>query len=272
MRGSFSRSWRRWALDAPGPPRPTSCSSSPTTSATATLGCYGQKKIRTPNIDRLAAEGMRFTQFYAGNAVCAPSRCVPDDRASTPATPPSATTASVQPEGQGRSPAAEVTIAELLKAKGYATGRHRQVGPRLRRHDRRPEQQGFDLFFGYNCQRHAHNHYPDLPLEEPEQVTPKVKSAATGRQYSHDLIRSRGAAVRRGEQGPARSSSTCRSRSRTSRCRCRRTRSRSTETGDDPAYDGRKGYRRTRAARRLRRDGHAHGPRRRPHHGRSSRS
>jgi arylsulfatase A-like enzyme len=86
----------------------------------AGLGCYGQKKIRTPNVDRIAAEGIRFTQSYSGNAVCAPSRCclmtgkhpghayIRDNR-------------EVKPEGQAPIPADTVTVAKLLKARGYAT-------------------------------------------------------------------------------------------------------------------------------------------------------
>ena len=87
----------------------------------AELGCYGQKKIRTPHVDRLAAEGTRLSRFYSGSPVCAPSRCtlmtgkhtghswVRDNR-------------TVPPEGQIPIPDAEVTIAELLKAQGYVTG------------------------------------------------------------------------------------------------------------------------------------------------------
>ena len=85
------------------------------------LGSYGQTKIRTPFLDQMAKEGMRFTQFYAGSPVCAPSRCVlmtgkhgghafiRDNK-------------EWKPEGQYPIPASEVTIAELLKQKGYATG------------------------------------------------------------------------------------------------------------------------------------------------------
>src|SRR5262249_4339926 len=87
----------------------------------AELGSYGQKKIKTPNLDRLAAEGMRFTQHYAGNAVCAPSRCVlmtgkhpghalVRDNLSTP------------PEGQHPLPPGTVMLPGLLKKYGYATG------------------------------------------------------------------------------------------------------------------------------------------------------
>src|SRR5690349_4229114 len=87
----------------------------------ADLGCYGQKHIRTPSVDKLAAAGMKFTRFYAGNAVCAPSRCAlmtgkhmgHATIRNNKATPP---------EGQWPIKADDVTVAELLKAKGYATG------------------------------------------------------------------------------------------------------------------------------------------------------
>ena len=85
------------------------------------LGCFGQKKIRTPHLDRMAREGMRFAQHYAGNAVCAPSRCV----LMTGKYPGHAwirTIREAKPEGQPPIPASEVTLAELLKQQGYMTG------------------------------------------------------------------------------------------------------------------------------------------------------
>ncbi|MFN0085263.1 MAG: sulfatase-like hydrolase/transferase, partial [Blastocatellia bacterium] len=124
------------------------------------LGSYGQKKIRTPHLDRMAAEGMRFTQFYAGSPVCAPSRCVlmtgkhgghayiRDNR-------------EVRPEGQWPLAGGEVTIAEMLKTRGYATGGFGKWGLGFIGSEGDPNRQGFDLFYGYNCQREAHNFYPD---------------------------------------------------------------------------------------------------------------
>ena len=84
------------------------------------LGCYGQQMIRTPNLDRMAAEGMRFTQFYAGAPVCAPSRCVlmTGKHLGHAAIRDNS---EVQPEGQWPLPAEEITIAEILKSQGYAT-------------------------------------------------------------------------------------------------------------------------------------------------------
>jgi arylsulfatase len=152
------------------------------------LGCYGQKKIRTPHLDRLAANGLRFTQFYAGNAVCAPSRCVlmtgkhaghafvRDNR-------------TVGREGQYPIPADSVTIAKVLRSKGYATGAMGKWGLGPPGSEGDPTKQGFDLFFGYNCQGHAHNHYPTYLWRNDKHVELEGNTGGdTGKQYSHDLF------------------------------------------------------------------------------------
>jgi arylsulfatase A-like enzyme len=123
------------------------------------LGCFGQKKIRTPNLDRLAKQGMRLTQHYSGNAVCAPSRCV----LMTGKHPGHAwvrNNRELKPEGQQPIPDREVTLAELLKQRGYATGAFGKWGLGGPASVGDPINQGFDRFFGYNCQRHAHSYYP----------------------------------------------------------------------------------------------------------------
>src|SRR5207247_3529116 len=120
-------------------------------------GFFGQKKIRTPNLDRMAAEGMKFTQHYAGNAVCAPSRCV----LMTGKHPGHAwirDNREVKPEGQPPIPAGSVTIAKLLKEQGYATAAIGKWGLGFPGSEGDPLKQGFDRFVGYNCQRLAHNH------------------------------------------------------------------------------------------------------------------
>src|SRR5207247_5712665 len=107
------------------------------------LGCFGQKKIHTPNLDRLAAEGMRFTQHYSGNAVCAPSRCV----LLTGRHPGHAwirNNHEVQPEGQPPIPESEITLAELLKAQGYATGAFGKWGLGFPGSEGDPLKQGFE--------------------------------------------------------------------------------------------------------------------------------
>lgn len=123
------------------------------------LGCYGQEKIKTPNIDRLARQGMRFTANYSGNAVCAPSRCV----LMTGKHPGHAhvrNNKALKPEGQEPLPESEITIAELLGAEGYATGAFGKWGLGNTWSSGNPTKQGFDRFFGFNCQAHAHSYYP----------------------------------------------------------------------------------------------------------------
>jgi arylsulfatase A-like enzyme len=162
----------------------------------AELGRYGQQKIRTPAIDRLAAEGVRFTQHYSGNAVCAPSRSVLLT-GQHPGHTPIRDNRELQPEGQVPLPGAAVTLAELFKNLGYTTGAMGKWGLGPPGSEGDPLRQGFDHFFGYNCQRHAHDHYPAylyddsrrLPLDEP------------GKVYAPDLIWERARAFIRENEG-----------------------------------------------------------------------
>ena len=129
------------------------------------LGCYGQEKIRTPNVDRIAREGMRFTRHYSGSPVCAPSRCVlltgkHTGHAVVRNNWESGGWGEDAPEGQYPFPEETLTVAEVLKARGYATGcfgKWGNGGPETSGH---PNAQGFDTFVGYLCQRKAHNYYP----------------------------------------------------------------------------------------------------------------
>lgn len=129
------------------------------------LGCYGQTTIRTPNLDRLAGEGMRFTQHYSGNPVCAPSRCVlltgkHNGHSYIRSNKEMGGWGPDEPEGQLPIPASEITLAERLKPLGYRTcaiGKWGLGGPGSSGH---PCYQGFDHFYGYLCQRVAHNYYP----------------------------------------------------------------------------------------------------------------
>ncbi len=152
------------------------------------LGCYGGSKIRTPNIDRLAAEGTRFTQAYSGSPVCAPSRCVlltglhtghahvRDNR-------------EIQPEGQEPLPAGTPTLARLLRSEGYATGIVGKWGLGFPGSTGEPLAQGFDFFYGYNCQRKAHTHYPPELWRNAERVRlDGNEGGPTGRQYAPDLF------------------------------------------------------------------------------------
>lgn len=145
------------------------------------LGCYGQQTIRTPRIDQLAAEGVRFTDFYCGSPVCAPSRCVL-------MTGRSPAHAYIRDNGDFRGGAAlkakhgwefpgqqpittdEVTLAEALQQRGYATAAIGKWGLGHCGTSGDPNTQGFDLFFGYYCQRHAHNHYPRFLWRNAEKV------------------------------------------------------------------------------------------------------
>ena len=160
-------------------------------------GCYGQKLIQTPNIDRIAGNGVRFTQFYSGQAVCAPSRCTlmtgmhqghawirdngnPPERGKP-------RPADLHFPGQHPIPDESITIAELLKRRGYATGAMGKwgLGPIGSSGD--PNRQGFDLFYGYNCQVHAHNHYPRFLWRNDEmEMFPGNDRTMYGETYSQD--------------------------------------------------------------------------------------
>lgn len=129
------------------------------------LGSYGQRKIRTPHLDRLAREGMRFTHAYSGAPVCAPSRAVlmtgkHSGRVAIRGNLPARNEAGDVVEGQHPLPAEERTLAELFRDHGYRTGAMGKwgLGPVGSTGD--PNDQGFDVFFGYNCQRVAHSYYP----------------------------------------------------------------------------------------------------------------
>ncbi|HUV65802.1 MAG TPA: sulfatase-like hydrolase/transferase, partial [Sedimentisphaerales bacterium] len=162
------------------------------------LGCYGQQKIQTPNIDRMAAEGMRFTDHYAGSTVCAPSRCSLMTGVHTGHTYVRGNR-EIQPMGQLPLRPDTTTIPRLLKKAGYTTalcGKWGLGGPGS---TGIPNKQGFDFFFGYLCQRHAHNYYPEFLFRNEERVPlvgnkvaeprPDGAGVAVERaQYSHDLI------------------------------------------------------------------------------------
>ena len=133
------------------------------------LGSYGQKKIKTPFLDKLAKEGMRFTRNYSGNAVCAPSRCV----LMTGKHPGHAflrNNVELKPEGQRPIPVNEPTMAKVLKKEGYVTGAFGKWGLGGPGTEGDPMNQGFDRFYGYNCQRHAHSYYPDYLWSDRDRV------------------------------------------------------------------------------------------------------
>jgi arylsulfatase A-like enzyme len=154
------------------------------------LGCYGQKLIKTPQLDRMAKEGMRFTQFYAGATVCAPSRSVLMTGQHHGRT---RVRGNAAPEGAGPQMlrAEDITVAEVLQSAGYTTALIGKWGLGMPGDEGVPNKQGFDHFFGYLSQHHAHNHFPDylwrneerIPL--PNKVTP-VADAGGG--YATDAI------------------------------------------------------------------------------------
>jgi arylsulfatase A-like enzyme len=133
------------------------------------LGCYGQKIIQTPHLDRMAADGMKFTQFYAGSTVCAPSRSVLMTGQHTGRT---RVRGNAAPEGAGPQMlrAQDVTVAEVLKGAGYNTALIGKWGLGMPGDEGVPNRQGFDYFFGYLSQHHAHNHYPDYLWRNGEKV------------------------------------------------------------------------------------------------------
>jgi arylsulfatase A-like enzyme len=140
------------------------------------LGCYGQRKIRTPNLDRLAAQGTRFLHHYSGAPVCAPARtCLMTGKHLGHAPirgNRELRDANNKPiEGQMPLPAGEVTVAEELRRAGYVTGAVGKwgLGPVSSEGD--PNRQGFDFFYGYNCQREAHSYFPGHLWRNAEKVT-----------------------------------------------------------------------------------------------------
>ncbi len=145
------------------------------------LGCFGQTKIKTPNLDHFAAEGMRFTQAYAGTTVCAPSRCT---LMTGKHTGHSAIRGNkeIKPEGQEPMPADTFTVAHLMKRAGYTTGLIGKWGLGFPGSASTPDKMGFDYFFGYNCQMKAHNYYPEYLWRDTSKVM------LDGKTYSHDLM------------------------------------------------------------------------------------
>ena len=133
------------------------------------LGCYGAKHIKTPNIDRLAAEGIRFTHHYAGTSVSAPSRCALMTGLHTGHTQ---IRGNLQYETGGQHPLEPntVTVATKMKEAGYATALIGKWGLGSEGTVGEPTNQGFDYYFGYLCQVRAHNHAPEYLIENGEKI------------------------------------------------------------------------------------------------------
>ncbi|MDF1826083.1 MAG: arylsulfatase [Verrucomicrobiales bacterium] len=170
------------------------------------IGAFGQEKIKTPRLDEMAGKGMKFTSFYAGSTVCAPSRCVLMTGQDTG-------NCWVRGNGQAEAqtlPDSDITVAEKLKEAGYATGLIGKWGLGELGSEGHPNKQGFDYSYGYLNQRHAHNFYPEFLIRNEEVVHLKNVTSpqweevrvASGKpkdgagfatpdgkvEYSHDLI------------------------------------------------------------------------------------
>jgi len=151
------------------------------------LGCYGQKEIQTPNIDRMAEEGMRFTDHYAGSALCAPSRCVLMTGLHTGHCF-IRNNKRLPVEGNVPIPADSQTIGKVLQRSGYITGAIGKWGLGYPGSEGDPVKQGFDHFFGYNCQRQAHSYYPDHLWRNDKKVMLQGNADGGKQDYSHDLL------------------------------------------------------------------------------------
>jgi arylsulfatase A-like enzyme len=175
------------------------------------IGCYGQKYIKTPNIDRLAAEGILFTQHYSGAPVSAPARCclLTGKHIGHAYVRNNLELKDSLPYNTGQTPLPDesVTVAEMLKKCGYTTAIIGKWGLGSLASSGAPNKQGFDFFYGYADQVHAHNHYPDFLWRNDKQesipgnvqsVHPKIDKAQTidngeykkyiGSKYSLDLM------------------------------------------------------------------------------------
>ena len=183
------------------------------------LSCYGQKKFKTPNIDKLAAEGIKFSQAYSGSPVCAPSRCSlltglhtghsyirDNDEWSERG---DVWKDLIKFEGQRPIPEGTFTLGHLFQGAGYRTACIGKWGLGAPGSEGVPDKQGFDFFYGYNCQRIAHTHYPPylwrndkkeyltgnenfvthekLPADK-DPDNPKSYERYKGKQYAFDLM------------------------------------------------------------------------------------
>lgn len=173
------------------------------------LGCYGQQKIRTPHLDQLAKEGMRFEQFYAGAPVCAPSRCmlmtgVHSGHSYIRGNYELGQYTDDSEGGQMPLPPNTYTIGHLMQSKNYQTAIIGKWGLGMPTNTGNPNKQGFDYFYGYACQKQAHSHYPTHLWENdhwdtlrnkfvlvhsplsPSETNPEAFEKFTGKDYAVD--------------------------------------------------------------------------------------
>lgn len=150
------------------------------------LGCYGQDQIATPHIDELASGGIRFTQFYSGTSVCAPSRASLMTGLHTGHTPIRGNY-EIKPEGQLPLPDSAYIMPEMFKSAGYKTGVFGKWGMGYPGSEGDPMNQGVDQFYGYNCQRQSHNFFPGHLWNNTTRV-PLVNTPSNMKQYAPELI------------------------------------------------------------------------------------
>ena len=160
----------------------------------ADLGCYGSAHVKTPHLDQMAREGMLFTQAYAGSPVCAPARCVlmtgkhsghitrRDNRTTFDSDKPFRQRKLIPLHDE------DYTVAEMLKESGYVTGAFGKWGLGNPGTTGPPYKQGFDEFYGYIDQVHAHNYYTDFLMHNEDTVYIPENTGDQQRVYSHDLI------------------------------------------------------------------------------------
>jgi len=146
------------------------------------LGCYGQKKIRTPHVDKLADEGMRFTDFYAGYTVCAPSRSVLMTGLHHGHTPVRSNS------GSSSLLPSETTLAQVLQKSGYSTGGYGKWGLGIENTPGHPNRKGFDEFYGFYHQVHGHFYYPYWIWRNDEKMLLPGNADGKRGQYVEDVL------------------------------------------------------------------------------------
>jgi arylsulfatase A len=152
------------------------------------VGAYGQKLIQTPHLDQLGREGTRYLQAYTGTSVCAPARTSLMTGLHMGHSPIRANR-EIQPEGQMPLPEKTVTVAQLLKTQGYATAAIGKWGMGMFDTSGSPLKKGFDHFFGYNCQRHAHSYFPTYLWNDDRRFElPGNDGKTVGKTFAQDLI------------------------------------------------------------------------------------
>ena len=151
------------------------------------LGAYGQKLIKTPNLDRLCREGTRYLSAYTGTSVCAPARSSFFTGLHSGHCPIRGNR-EIKPEGQKPLPAHLPTVATILKSAGYATATMGKWGMGMFDTTGSPFANGIDHFFGYNCQRHAHSYFPPFLYNDAERFPIPENEGGKKGVYAQNLI------------------------------------------------------------------------------------